>query len=98
VWPRESLRDRRGDRQRRHLLHGALATAPSGAAVGCAYFGFLDTDLVRAAFAEPSAQAMTGRLPGFIRNPAPLSKAIDAIGPYLASSPVACGSPSARIR
>ena len=56
-----------------------METAPSGAAVGCAYFGFLDTDLVRAAFAEPSAEAMTGRLPGFIRNPAPLSKAIDAI-------------------
>ncbi|MEA2140313.1 MAG: hypothetical protein QOC91_412 [Solirubrobacteraceae bacterium] len=56
-----------------------METAPSGAAVGCAYFGFLDTDLVRAAFAEPSAQAMTDRLPGFIRNPAPLSKAIDAI-------------------
>jgi NAD(P)-dependent dehydrogenase (short-subunit alcohol dehydrogenase family) len=54
-------------------------SAPSGAAVGCAYFGFLDTDLVRAAFAEPSASAMTGELPGFIRNPAPLSKAIDAI-------------------
>ncbi len=53
--------------------------APAGAAVGCAYFGFLDTDLVRAAFAEPSAQAITGELPSFIRNPAPLSKAIDAI-------------------
>ena len=56
-----------------------METAPSGAAVGCAYFGFLDTDLTRAAFAQPSAQAMTGHLPGFIRNPAPLSKAIDAI-------------------
>jgi NAD(P)-dependent dehydrogenase (short-subunit alcohol dehydrogenase family) len=56
-----------------------METAPSGAAIGCAYFGFLDTDLVRAAFAEPSAQAMTDRLPGFIRNPAPVSKAIDAI-------------------
>jgi NAD(P)-dependent dehydrogenase (short-subunit alcohol dehydrogenase family) len=56
-----------------------METAPSGAAVGCAYFGFLDTDLVKAAFAEPSAEAMTGNLPGFIRNPAPLSKAIDAI-------------------
>jgi NAD(P)-dependent dehydrogenase (short-subunit alcohol dehydrogenase family) len=56
-----------------------METIPSGAMVGCAYFGFLDTDLVRAAFAEPSAEAMTGRLPGFIRNPAPLSKAIDAI-------------------
>jgi NAD(P)-dependent dehydrogenase (short-subunit alcohol dehydrogenase family) len=54
-------------------------TISSGAMVGCAYFGFLDTDLVRAAFAEPSGEALSGRLPGFIRNPAPLSKAIDAI-------------------
>jgi NAD(P)-dependent dehydrogenase (short-subunit alcohol dehydrogenase family) len=54
-------------------------TIPSGAMVGCAYFGFLDTDLVRAAFAEPSGEALSGRLPGFIGNPAPLSKAIDAI-------------------
>ncbi|HEY2719076.1 MAG TPA: short-chain dehydrogenase/reductase [Solirubrobacteraceae bacterium] len=56
-----------------------VESAPSGVAVGCAYFGFLDTDLVKAAYAEPSAEAMTGRTPGFIRNPAPLSKAIDAI-------------------
>jgi NAD(P)-dependent dehydrogenase (short-subunit alcohol dehydrogenase family) len=56
-----------------------METAPSGAAVGCAYFGFLDTDLVRAGFAQPSAQALTERLPGFMRNPAPLSTAIDAI-------------------
>jgi NAD(P)-dependent dehydrogenase (short-subunit alcohol dehydrogenase family) len=56
-----------------------METAPSGARVGCAYFGFLDTDLVKAAFAQPSAEAMTGSLPGFIRNPAPLYKAIDAI-------------------
>jgi NAD(P)-dependent dehydrogenase (short-subunit alcohol dehydrogenase family) len=53
--------------------------APFGAAVGCAYFGFLDTDLVRAAFAERSAQSITGELPSFIATPAPLSKAIDAI-------------------
>ena len=56
-----------------------MESAPSGARIGCAYFGFLDTDLVKAAFAQPSAEAMTGSLPGFIRNPAPLSKAIDAI-------------------
>ena len=56
-----------------------MELAPSGARVGCAYFGFIDTDLVRASFAEPSAQAMTGRMPSFVRNPAPLSKAIDAI-------------------
>ena len=54
-------------------------TAPSGARVGCAYFGFIDTDLVRASFSQPSAEALTAKLPSFIRNPAPLSKAIDAI-------------------
>jgi NAD(P)-dependent dehydrogenase (short-subunit alcohol dehydrogenase family) len=54
-------------------------TAPSGARVGCAYFGFIDTDLVRASFAQPSAQAMTGRMPGFVRNPVPVSKTADAI-------------------
>jgi NAD(P)-dependent dehydrogenase (short-subunit alcohol dehydrogenase family) len=56
-----------------------IETVHSGARVGCAYFGFIDTDLVRASFAQPSAQAMTGRLPGFVRSPAPLSKAVDAI-------------------
>lgn len=56
-----------------------METAPSGARVGCAYFGFIDTDLVRASFADPASQSMTNQLPGFIRKPAPLSKAIDAI-------------------
>jgi NAD(P)-dependent dehydrogenase (short-subunit alcohol dehydrogenase family) len=56
-----------------------MEMAPSGTQVGCAYFGFIDTDLVKASFAQPSAQVLTGQLPGFIRNPAPLSKAIDAI-------------------
>jgi NAD(P)-dependent dehydrogenase (short-subunit alcohol dehydrogenase family) len=54
-------------------------TAPSGARVGCAYFGFIDTDLVRASYAQPSSEALNSRLPGFLRNPAPLSNAIDAI-------------------
>ena len=56
-----------------------IETAPSGARVGCAYFGFIDTDLVRASFAQPSAQRLNTRSPGFLRNPAPLPKAIDAI-------------------
>jgi NAD(P)-dependent dehydrogenase (short-subunit alcohol dehydrogenase family) len=56
-----------------------IETAPSGARVGCAYFGFIDTDLVRASFAQPSAQRLNSRSPGFLRNPVPLSKAIDAI-------------------
>jgi len=53
--------------------------APSGVQVGCAYFGFLDTDLVRAAYAQPSSGIANGRTPDFIRNPAPLVKGIDAI-------------------
>ena len=53
--------------------------APSGVQVGCAYFGFLDTDLVRAGYSQPSAQVANGSSPSFIRNPAPVSKAIDAI-------------------
>jgi NAD(P)-dependent dehydrogenase (short-subunit alcohol dehydrogenase family) len=56
-----------------------IETAPTGARVGCAYFGFIDTDLVRASFSQPSAKAMTGGAPSFIRNPAPLRKAVEAI-------------------
>jgi NAD(P)-dependent dehydrogenase (short-subunit alcohol dehydrogenase family) len=56
-----------------------LETIPSGARVGCAYFGFIDTDLVRGGFAGPSGQAARSQMPGFIGRPAPLSKAIDAI-------------------
>jgi len=56
-----------------------LELAPHGVGVGCAYFGFLDTDLVRASFATPSAEAMQQPMPDWMRNPAPLGKAIDAI-------------------
>ncbi len=56
-----------------------MELAPSGVAVGCAYFGFLDTDLVKASRAQPSFEQMTGPLPTAITNPAPLSKAIDVI-------------------
>jgi NAD(P)-dependent dehydrogenase (short-subunit alcohol dehydrogenase family) len=54
-------------------------TAPSGARVGCAYFGFIDTDLVRASYAQPSTEVLNGGLPGVLRRPAPLSSAVDAI-------------------
>ena len=53
--------------------------APGGARVGCAYFGFIDTDLVRASFAHASTQALTALMPKFVSQPAPLSDAIDAI-------------------
>jgi NAD(P)-dependent dehydrogenase (short-subunit alcohol dehydrogenase family) len=56
-----------------------MESAPSGAAVGCAYFGFIDTDLVKASYATPAAEALNERSPAFIRNPIPLSRAIDVI-------------------
>jgi NAD(P)-dependent dehydrogenase (short-subunit alcohol dehydrogenase family) len=56
-----------------------METAPSGARVGCAYFGFIDTDLVRASYAQPAVELMNRRSPGFLRNPAPVSSAVDAI-------------------
>ncbi len=56
-----------------------METAPSGARVGCAYFGFIDTDLVRASFAQPSTQGVRRKSPGFLTKPAPVSTAVDAI-------------------
>jgi NAD(P)-dependent dehydrogenase (short-subunit alcohol dehydrogenase family) len=53
--------------------------APTGARVGCAYFGFIDTDLVKASFAHPSTQALTAVMPGFVARPAPLADAVAAI-------------------
>lgn len=53
--------------------------SPSGAKVGCGYFGFIDTDLVRGGFSQPSAGAIRAQMPKFIGDPAPLSKAVDAI-------------------
>ncbi len=56
-----------------------METMPTGARVGCAYFGFIDTDLVRASFAQPSTQGVRRNSPGFLTKPAPVSKAVDAI-------------------
>jgi NAD(P)-dependent dehydrogenase (short-subunit alcohol dehydrogenase family) len=56
-----------------------LELAPHGVGVGCAYFGFLDTDLVKASFALPSTEAAKQSMPDWMRNPAPLAKAIDAV-------------------
>jgi NAD(P)-dependent dehydrogenase (short-subunit alcohol dehydrogenase family) len=56
-----------------------VETAASGARVGCAYFGFIDTDLVRASYAQPATGVINARLPGFMRDPIPLSRAVDAI-------------------
>ena len=51
----------------------------TGVRVGCAYFGFIDTDLVKASYATSPAEVLNKRAPAFIRNPAPLSSAVDAI-------------------
>ena len=56
-----------------------VETAPTGARVGCAYFGFIDTDLVKASFAHPSTQVMSELMPKFVAHPAPLAQAVDAI-------------------
>jgi len=53
-------------------LRGELA--PKGVAVGCAYFSFIDTDMVREAREHPATQAG-----GLIGKPAPLEDAIAAI-------------------
>ena len=51
----------------------------TGARAGCAYFGFIDTDLVRASFAQSSTQTMQRQMPGFVRKAVPVGKAVDAI-------------------
>jgi NAD(P)-dependent dehydrogenase (short-subunit alcohol dehydrogenase family) len=56
-----------------------IETAPSGARVGCAYFGLIDTDLVRASSVQPSLQKLNSGSPDILRTAAPLSRAIDAI-------------------
>src|SRR5579875_781404 len=53
--------------------------APFGVAVGAAYFGYLDTDIVRGAYRHPAAERLNRRVPAFLREPAPVVKAIDAV-------------------
>lgn len=52
---------------------------PSGTAAGCAYFGFIDTDLVRAGFEHPASGPLQEKMPGFVRKTIPLAKAVDVI-------------------
>jgi NAD(P)-dependent dehydrogenase (short-subunit alcohol dehydrogenase family) len=56
-----------------------IELAPSGARVGCAYFSFIDTDLVRVSFEHPSTKAIEKMIPAPLRKPAPLSAAVDAL-------------------
>jgi NAD(P)-dependent dehydrogenase (short-subunit alcohol dehydrogenase family) len=52
---------------------------PQGVAVGCAYFGFIDTDMVRDAYAHPASQRARRRAPKFLSEPIPVSAAGAAI-------------------
>lgn len=53
---------------------------PDGVAVGCAYFGFIDTDLVRGAVqASPAGAAAHALAPSFLGKSIPVDKAVDAI-------------------
>ena len=56
-----------------------IEMAPTGARVGCAYFGFIDTDLVRGGMAHPSSRALERLVPASLRRPAPVAAAADAI-------------------
>jgi NAD(P)-dependent dehydrogenase (short-subunit alcohol dehydrogenase family) len=53
--------------------------ASYGVSVGCGYFGFIDTDLVRRSFEHPSTKAIERVIPAWLRRPAPLATAVDAV-------------------
>ena len=53
--------------------------APQGTAVGCAYFGFIDTDMVRDAYDHPASQRARRNAPDWITKPIPVSAAGAAI-------------------
>lgn len=53
--------------------------APTRARVGCAYFGFIDTDLTREAMSHPSSQTLHRLVPPLARRVVPVSAAADAI-------------------
>lgn len=50
-----------------------------GVAVGCAYFGLIDTDLVRSSARDPATQAMMAAMPGPLSRAIPVSRAGEAI-------------------
>lgn len=50
-----------------------------GVRVGCAYFGIIETDMVREAFADPATQAALPLMPSFARKPVPVANAAAAI-------------------
>ena len=53
--------------------------AAAGARVGCAYFGYVDTELQRRSGENPALQAAKRLMPGFVSRAVPVSDAADAI-------------------
>src|SRR4051794_23891829 len=56
-----------------------LEVAHTGTRVGVAYFGFIDTDMVRDAYAHSATVASRKSSPGFMTKPIPLARAGEAI-------------------
>jgi NAD(P)-dependent dehydrogenase (short-subunit alcohol dehydrogenase family) len=56
-----------------------LEVRGSGARVGCAYFGVIETDMVRDAYAHPAVERAMALMPAFVSRPAGLEAAVDAI-------------------
>lgn len=52
---------------------------PTGTRVGCAYFGFIETDLVRESFEHPSSRTLERLMPKFVRETVPVGEAGAAI-------------------
>lgn len=53
--------------------------AGAGVAVGCAYFGYIDTELERESVEHPAIRSLQAMMPGWARRAAPVSVAVDAI-------------------
>lgn len=53
--------------------------APAGATAAVAYFGFVETDMVHTAFAQPAAAALRAALPDILTRPIPLNDAVDQL-------------------
>jgi NAD(P)-dependent dehydrogenase (short-subunit alcohol dehydrogenase family) len=53
--------------------------APQGTAVGCAYFGFIDTDMVRDSYDHPAVERARRTAPDWIAKPIPVAAAGNAI-------------------
>lgn len=56
-----------------------IELSAEGVGVGCAYFGAIDTDLVKGGKMHPALSKMELMVPDFVRKPAPLSDAVDVI-------------------